>query len=247
MLRLVLVFLWLALSPAVGDGVAIPGIPQIGQVSSAIQYPPVSGGCASIGSTFAIDGTPQAVNASATTATTPGFSTTYCNNLVIVGVLTNGSSITSVTDSQSHLIFTKRATNSGGANDVDIWTAPLSGAPLTNDTITANAAGGNYITIVVNSVTFYHTASPFDPNVLLPFTNTTGPCTFTTTNANDMLYGFAVQNTSVPDSGWSLLSNITSSSGFLFGEYKIVSTTQTASTAASLTGNIACDAIQKGP
>jgi hypothetical protein len=207
-----------------------------------------SSGCSPVSSSFGTDGTPQAANAGATSVVLPAFSTSFCNDLIVVGVVTNGSTITSVTDSQSHLTFTKRATNAGGANNLDIWTAPAS-VVLTGDVITVQAGGGSFITAVINAVTFYHVASPFDPNGALPFVNTTGNCSFTTSNANDMLYGFTVQSTSTPDAGWSLLSNITSSTGFLFGEYKIVSTTQSATNAGStsLVTNIVCDAIQQGP
>jgi len=207
---------------------------------------PVAGGGGCTTSTFDKDGTTQTGNATATSVAAAAFSTTFCSNLVVVGVVTN-SVVTSVTDSQSHLTFTKRAA-SGGTNDIEIWTAPLSGAALSGDVITVNLSFSAFTTILVNSFSGYKTATPFDPNVALPSTTTTGACSFTTTNANDILYGFAETTSNTPDAGWTLLGNATSAANFLNGQYKVVSATQSAATTTLLNANgTACDAIQKGP
>ncbi|MDE1902158.1 MAG: hypothetical protein KGI37_11065 [Alphaproteobacteria bacterium] len=36
--------LWLAIAPALADGVAVPGVPHAGQIGAEFSYPPVSGG-----------------------------------------------------------------------------------------------------------------------------------------------------------------------------------------------------------
>jgi hypothetical protein len=202
------------------------------------------GGCST--STFDLDGTPQWQNATATSVTTPAFSTSFCNNLVVVGILTN-STVTSVTDRQGHLTFTKRSAL-GGGNDVEIWTAPLSDAALSGDTIAANVTTSAFTTVSVSSFSGYSIASAFDTNGALPsaVSGSGLHCSFTTSNANDILYGFSVQTAVAADAGWNLIIS-TSVTGFLFGEYKIVSATQAGSTATTLVDNSVCDAIQKGP
>lgn len=202
------------------------------------------GGCT--GGTFGIDGAAQTANGSVGSVVAPAFSTTFCNNLVVVGVVTNAG-VSSVTDSQGHLTFTQRAT-SGGANDIEIWTAPLSGAPLSGDVITVNVTFSAFTTILVNSFTNYKTSVPFDPNGALPNTTTTGACSFTTSNANDILYGFTVNGFTSPDAGWTLLGNSTSAANFLQGQWKLVAATQSGVTTTGLNGpGTACDAIQQGP
>jgi hypothetical protein len=116
-----------------------------------------------ITATFGKDGTTVGNNATASSVTSPGFSTTNCNNLVIVGIITNAANVTNVTDAQSRLTFTKRAAT-GTSNDMETWTAPFSGSPLSGDAITVNVSSSAFTTLYVNSIGGYKTSTPFDPN-----------------------------------------------------------------------------------
>jgi hypothetical protein len=203
------------------------------------------GGCTT--STFDKDGTTVAAQSGAASIlTSPAFTTSFCNDLVVVVAGNNGVGVATVTDSQSHLTFTRHAF-SGGAGALEFWTAPLSGAALSGDTITVTWGGSAFSNMAVIAFSGYKTSAPFDPNAAIPNVNSTGACSWTTSNANDILIGASTANTTTPDAGWSLITNATNS--FMFAEYKIVSATQTATTAALISGSngSACTAIQKGP
>lgn len=239
MLRLAL--LWLVFcSPAFAQVGQIPG----GNAGGQFKVVSAGGGCTT--TTFGQDGTPVGANASASSVTTTGFSTTNCNNLVIAGILTNAANVVSVTDAQSRLTFTKRA-STGTGNDIEIWTAPLSGSPLSGDAITVNVSSGAFTTLYVNSISGYKTSAPFDPSG--PNINTTGSvsCSWTTTNANDIIYGFAGNNGAIPDTGFTLLSDSNNSGWFDFGEFQVVTSTQSGLNLPKMVNSGVCDAIQKGP
>ncbi len=55
-MKRIILALWLAIAPAWADGVAVPGIPSIGQVGSAVSYPPSSGGGGYTGPGDAVSG-----------------------------------------------------------------------------------------------------------------------------------------------------------------------------------------------
>jgi hypothetical protein len=209
---------------------------------------PSSGGGGCTTSTFAQDGTNVGANSgSSNTLTSPSLSTTFCNDLVVVLAGNDANGVSTVVDTQGHLTFTKHVAE-GGSSDMEIWTAPLSGAPLTGDTITVTWFGGvTFINMAVVAFSGYKTSAPFDPNAAIPNISTTGACSWTTTNANDILIGRSFTNSNTPDAGWSLIHTATNS--FFFGEYKSVSATQSGTTAASISGSggSVCTAIQKGP
>jgi hypothetical protein len=213
-------------------------------------YKPRSG-CTT--TTFAQDGVSVLGNGSGTSiATSSGIATTYCNDLIVAVInADSGGSVSSVTDAQSRLTFTKRAasdTAGGTVSDVEEWTAVLTGSPLTSDVITANITPSQgFITILVYAFSNVHTASPFDTNAALPNTQSNGTaCTWTTSNANDIIYGAANGSQTTPDSGFTLLSQ--NPSDYAFSEYKSVSTTQSGSSATTLDNSGSwCDAIIKGP
>jgi hypothetical protein len=121
---------------------------------------------------------------------------------------------------------------------------------LSGDAITVNVASSNFTSVYVNSISDYKTLAPFDPNAAIPNIQTGGgsaTCSWTTSNANDIIYGFADDNSTSPDTGFSLLSDSNATSWFLFGEYQSVVATQSATSAPTLQSQAICDAIQKGP
>jgi hypothetical protein len=82
----------------------------------------------------------------------------------------------------------------------------------------------------------------------IPNTQTGGTaCTWTTTNANDILLGFSGQNPTSADAGWAFLGDTNNTSWFDFGEFQSVAATQAGTTATIIVGSCIADAIQKGP
>jgi hypothetical protein len=132
---------------------------------------------------------------------------------------------------------------------VEVWTAPLSGAALSGDAITVNLASSSFVSVYVNSFSGYKTAAPFDPNGAIPNTTTTtaSNCSWTTSNANDIIYGFSVSNGISPDAGFTLLSDSNAATWFIFGEYQVVSATQSGTTPTNIVNQTICDAVLKGP
>jgi hypothetical protein len=166
---------------------------------------------------------------------------------IAFGVLGPLQALTAI---ERFIIFSyKPPAASGGGNDIEIWTAPLSGTALSGDVITVNVPSGSFTTAVAAAFSNTHNAAPFDSNAALPSTSTSTSCPWTTSNANDILFGAADSNSLIVDSGWTAIA-LTGSSGILFSEYQIVSTTQSATTAATITGasgRCAAGAIIKGP
>jgi hypothetical protein len=215
----------------------------------ALQPAPSGGGGGCTSSSFAIDGTPVAAFASSSlTVTSPSFSTSFCNDLIVVITNDPSSSITSVVDSQSRLTFTL-VTNGGGGNGYYIFTAPLSGAALSGDTITVTGTTSQARRVNVFALAHYDTAAPQDPNVALP-SAVLGQCSWTTSNANDFLFGISDSNNTSADSGWTLLvPSSFPSTAFFFSEGKFVTVTQSGTTAPTITSTNTslCYAIQQGP
>lgn len=117
------------------------------------------------------------------------------------------------------------------------------------DTITASFPSGSaFHSILVFVLTNYHAASPNDPNAAIP-SAVVGQCSWTTSNANDFLFGIVDSNSTTPDSGWTLLSGANAATDFKFMEGKFVTATQSGTTAPTINSanTSLCYAIQQGP
>ena len=203
---------------------------------------------------FALDGTVEAQSASATTLTTPGLTTTYGPNVVILLlVLYGGSGITGTpTISNSSFTFTSRAS----ANFASLrWCYEywgVSAGALSGQTFTANFAS-SIAMLSVFTISGAHNASPFDPSGVVT-SNNAGKPTLVTTNANDIAYGCAADDgPSLTSAGsWTLLNSVPN--GYGVGEitqYQSLSSTK-AGLLFDYNTSIACraaivDAVIKGP
>jgi hypothetical protein len=106
---------------AFADGVAVPGIPQIGQVGSAVSYPPSSGG----GSV--------SLDACSTDSSLTTGNTTFSTTLNTVGSLSQGAEVvvlhfqqigvtgTTATLNGSGMTLITSATSAGVSGHVEIW------------------------------------------------------------------------------------------------------------------------------
>jgi hypothetical protein len=207
----------------------------------------------SIGGQLALDGFASGSEATgASSVSTGSFSTSKSPDVVVVMVSQTyyypkaGSStqkVTAVTDSQSHLTFTRRGTiaSSNGHAQVDEWYA-IAAIPLSGDAITAALAGtGADAAIYVYGVSGANTAFPFD-SAVLPVTvaSTTSPIgtTISTNNPNDiLLFGLAaainrgqIMSITAPSGTTSQVNSMTcDAGGNCVGQrvdYEVVSTTQ---------------------
>ena len=204
--------------------------------SAAWAQVPMTGagkGAPSSGSTnhMSVDGT---ASANGSTSAVITLSTTKTNDVILVGITSNGSNATITIGDTAGLIWNLRAQSTGGAAPLKLYYAVSSGI-LTNDTITVSDATSAFTSATAVAVNGANTGAPFDPNGALPSIDVGGASTITTTNANTILLGVVRMvnpATPSPGSGWTNAS--TSGLYFLF-EYQFVTSTQSG-TSVTYTG-----------
>jgi hypothetical protein len=163
---------WIAIVPALADGVSVPGVPQIGQVGAAYNYPPtVSGGSSSL--TF------ESISSIATNGTATNFGTmTYgsgCTRVIIVmvnfdtssnpatAVTVNGVSAAAVNPGGSSPAFINGGSNANVTVNGDIW-----------ETNSAVAGSSGTVSITwTNATTFGATAALYCLVTATPAANST--------------------------------------------------------------------------
>lgn len=215
---------WLALFPALafGQSAVLNGFPPGTFQSRAALDAAPSGGV-----TLSLDGTPQTVHAGAgAVLVLPPFSTTLTNDVIVVATISNGFSVSSVTDTAG-LTFARMPAltppNAGSSGLADIWFA-VSPSALVADVVTVNFSASAFSTALVFGVNGAHTAAPFDTSG--PTTTVSGTlATLTTTASNTLGIGLAVISTPAPASGWTNMSS-TAATGFLTLDTKIFSAPQ---------------------
>ena len=204
------------------------------------------GGCTA-GTFGTTDGTMQAIhNASASSLTLPAFSTTNCPDIVYIHTGNNNATETSTTVTGCGLTWTKRARDGNGSatNFLELWTAQAATA-LTNCQPVVTFAAAGSATAVIFAFNNIHTAAPFDSNAAIPNTPNSAVCTFTTSNANDILIATGASASTTPDTGFTLIR--ADATDLFFSEYKSVTSTQSTTAAASTNTAAICDAIIQGP
>lgn len=182
------------------------------------------------------------------TAATVQLTTSRANDLIIVDVVQNGTTVASVADGAG-LVWQQRAVAGSSGETIEEYYA-LAPTALTADSITVKFAGtASYADVNAFGVSGANTASPFDTGA--PATGGAGPASISTANATDMIVAssrFAADATPSAGANWTAIS---ASGGYYLSEYQLVSATEqnlkaTAST-ADQNGSI-IDAIQQaGP
>lgn len=136
---------------------------------------------------FGLDGTSNIVVGSTAASFTLTLTTTQTNDIIIVHILDNIGSITSISDTAG-LSWSVRA-QVGAVNDnISEWYAKSSGI-LTGDTITVTPlTSGGYNTAVAFGISgTTNFASPFDSGA--PQTSASPPVSMTTATAGDFVFG----------------------------------------------------------
>ncbi len=158
---------------------------RLAVTSFAATQPVGTGGGAGPGP-FALDGTKQFANSSSTGALAlPAFSTTYDEDIIYIGVITNGGPVTSITG--GGLTWAVRTTENSGGTNVEIWYAKAATA-LSGVVFTVNTTSAAFITAAVFAVSGASYASPFDANASIPEEAANGVAlSISTTTADDIL------------------------------------------------------------
>ena len=208
-----------------------------------------SSGTGSSAGVLAIDGNRFVNKPTATTSASLSLTTANANDVIIVDVVQNGTSVSSVSDAAG-LVWHARAIAGTAPFTIYEYYAIAPNA-LSSDAITVNFAGtASYADVNAFGVSGANTASPFDSNVSVPATPANSTGSITTSNANDLIiagYRFGGNATPVAGAGWTAIN---ASGGYYLSEYQIVSATQaglvaTASTADQSGGIV--DAIAQAP
>jgi hypothetical protein len=200
---------------------------------------------------FQLDGSVSANNAVwPSTGQAVTLTTIQTQGLIVVAILTNAASVTSVT--ATGLTFTLR-TNSvttGGGSYMSDYTAPYSGGQCNSGcAITVSPASTNFTTATAFGISGDKSGSPFDGNASVPAASSSGIPAITTSNANNFIFTNLINGgggSCTAGSGWSLING----SNFQCVEYQIFTSTQTSLTPTQATGTSTgglVDAVQKGP
>jgi hypothetical protein len=222
----------LAVSPALAGSMTLMGAGKVG----AAAVP------------FALDGTPACVNGTSAALAVGTLTTTFPNDVIYAGVTTNGGPVISITG-VAGVTFTLRAKFTNGAQTDELWSGTAA-SPLSGVTATVNTTSSSFNSSCLYAFSGSHIASPYDPNVAIPNGSVGGTaCSYTTTNANDILIGSTrTSGTTAASTGFTTIPN--SGANFHTDQYKSVSSTQSAF-AAPNTGDgsavFVCDAIIQGP
>lgn len=180
---------------------------------------------------LALDGTPATINGAATcTSQTLTLTTSSTNDVVLVGIEVNGTTISSVTS--AHLTFTQRAiTTAAGTQDAYEFKAIASTA-LSSEVVTINCSGAAmFLSAAGFAISGADTSTVWDSNASLPATSTTVIPSMSTSNANDFLVALVRCSGAancIAGTGWSALAG--GSGGWFTAEYQIVSATQSSIT-----------------
>ncbi len=187
-------------------------------------------------------------NSGSTGSTTVTLTTTQANDVIVVFVVTNFASSTTVS-SPTLGTFALRATASPGSQPITEWYSVSVGI-LTSEVITISSSGGTFVTATAFAVHGAKTSAPFDLNGSLPATSTTDPVSVSTTSAPTMVIGgFRANVASTPaGTGYTVIQ---SNSFFALTEYQIVSSPQsglsvTMGSGAGTSGGSIGDAIVQG-
>jgi hypothetical protein len=207
---------------------------------SGFTSPAATGGGAT---PFALDGTP--VGFTGTPGTTSlnlsGFTTTFGNNINMVAITSSGAPVVSITDTA----FNVYSKITGGGN-YELWFAKCA-SPQAGNVVTITLTAGSFTSVSLSSFSGAKFSAPFDVNGSLPANG--AAVTFSTTDANDILYGMSVTSTGTGTAvaPWNTIYN--TSGAFLAVEYQSVSATQSG-TSLNFTdngGNQIAVALVQGP
>jgi len=183
------------------------------------------GSCSAV---LALDGSATANYTGGTNTYTITLSTSDANDVIIVGAFANNTpnAITGV--SSSNVVWDGAARGTAltaSGNTLTQWRGVASSA-LTSEVITLTfASTTTFSTAAAFGINGANTSSSFDSNGALPATTTTTtPPSVSTSNLNDFIYSFAVENNNAGSAG-SGFTGI-QFSNFIGTQYKIVSTTQ---------------------
>lgn len=187
--------------------------------------------------TLALDGSNTGNTSTGTVVVS--LSTTGGSGVIVVPILTNAVSVTSVT--ASGLTFTERP--GGGFNGAGAlmsnWEAPYTTNFSGN--ITVVVASASFTTVSPFGISGATTSSSFDANVSLPATGVSGEFSGTTSNANDFVFFNIATIVANPTAGgaWILING----TNFQCVAYQIVAATNTFTTSTGVSNGGILDAI----
>lgn len=198
---------------------------------------------------FGVDGTAFSTRATTSAnAATVALTTQNSNDVIILDIVQNGSSVASVSDADG-LNWQQRAVAGAGSQTIYEYYA-IAPAALSGDAITVNFNGPtSYVDLSAFGVSGANTASPFAQGAG-PATAAIGPVSIPTTSTNDLVfagYRFWLNETPDAGTGWT---PIDSGAGYFLSEYQLISAAQASLQATGSTtdqnGGIV-DAIAEAP
>lgn len=232
---------WLVLFAALLCSPALAQVPMTGAGAGV----PSSGGL-----TLSLDGVGGVGTTGSGNSTTATMSTSLPNDIIIVFVATNFTTVASVSGSTLGAFAFRASSGAGSAGPIEEWWVRAPSA-LTSEVITVTiTTGPTFIAATAFAVNGGKlSGSPFDG--VSAVTGTSDPLSITTASANTFIMGGFRVGTASPTAGAGYTA-IQLNSNFELSEYKIVSTTQTGLSVTigtgvgTANGGIA-DALVQGP
>ena len=180
---------------------------------------------------LALDGNSFFTSAVTSISTDVTLTTAYANDVIILNIAENGTSVNSVSDTDG-LTWHQRAIAGTAPNLLYEYYALATGS-LSADTITVSFTGGgaNYDALNAFGISGANTSTPFDTNASIPTAADSGQISVNTTNADDFIfaaYRFGGTANPTAGSGWTAVN---ASGGYYLSEYQAVTSAQTGLTA----------------
>ena len=182
-----------------------------------------------------------------TTSASVTLTTSNANDVIILEIVQNGTTVSSVSDTDG-LTWYQRAVAGSGSQTIYEYYAIAPNA-LSADAITVDFSGtASYADLNAFGISGANTSSPFDTSVPTNAATSTGAVT--TSNANDFIFAAYRFSTDATPSAGSSWTAINASGGYYLSEYQITSSTQAGLVATASTtdenGGIV-DAVQAAP
>jgi len=192
-----------------------------------------SGGTGTVTGSLALDGNAFASRPFvSTTSASVALTTKNANDVIVLEIVQNGSTVSSVSDT-ADLDWNLRAVAGSGSDTIYEYYAIAPNA-LSADAITVDFTGtASYVDLNAFGISGTNTSSPFDTSV--PVNPATSTGTVTTTNADDLVfasYRFTYDATPSAGSSWTAIN---ASGGYYLSEYEITSASQTGLVATAST------------
>lgn len=175
---------------------------------------------------LSLDGSVAVFGQTGTSVVTGSLTCSNAGNVIVVGIVSNGSDVSSITG--GGVTFTNRGKASTGSNYTETWSGYASGT--FNSAITVNFnSSSSFATIHAFGVNGAPSSNYFDTHASLPSIGSTLPGSVSTTATNTFIFALIRatddENPAIGAGSWTAIEGLTGD-GYALTEYQIVGASQ---------------------